>query len=131
MIEERAISLKTAIRRAVLHRCPACGEGKLFKSYLSQVENCAACGERFGHIRADDAAPWGTIILVGHVFLPLAFMVNVDFLSTWAAMMLWATCFCLLSLAVLPRSKGLFLAILWHTRAPGYQQVEIASSGVS
>ena len=81
MSEERDISLKTAIRRAVLHRCPACGEGKLFKSYLSQVENCAACGERFGHIRADDAAPWGTIILVGHVFLPLAFMVDVDFLS--------------------------------------------------
>ena len=72
-----------------------------------------------------------TIILVGHVFLPLAFLVNVDFLSTWAAMMLWATCFCLLSLAVLPRSKGLFLAILWHTRAPGYKQVEIASPGVS
>ena len=93
MTEERAISLKTAIRRAVLHRCPACGIGKLFRSYLSQVENCAGCGERFGHIRADDAAPWGTIILVGHVFLPLAFLVNVDFLSTWAAMMLWASCF--------------------------------------
>ena len=90
----------------MLHRCPACGEGKLFKSYLKQVENCAACGERFGHIRADDAAPWGTIILVGHVFLPLAFLVNVDFLPTWAAMMLWASCFCLLSLAVLPRVQG-------------------------
>jgi uncharacterized protein (DUF983 family) len=129
MSEERDISLKTAVVRGVLHRCPACGVGKLFKSYLRQVENCAACSERFGHIRADDAAPWGTIILVGHVFLPLAFLVNVDFLSTWAVTMLWATCFCLLSLTVLPRSKGLFLAILWHTRAPGYQQVEIASSG--
>jgi uncharacterized protein (DUF983 family) len=131
MTEERDVSLKTAIRRGVLHRCPACGEGKLFQSYLKQVDNCAACGERFGHIRADDAAPWGTIILVGHVFLPLAFLVNVDFLPTWAAMMLWAGCFCVLSLAVLPRSKGLFLGILWHTRAPGYKPVEIASSGVS
>ena len=40
------------------------------RSYLKQVENCAACGESFGQIRADDAAPWLTIILVGHVFLP-------------------------------------------------------------
>jgi uncharacterized protein (DUF983 family) len=41
MTEEREVSLKTAIRRAVLHRCPACGEGKLFTSYLKQVESCA------------------------------------------------------------------------------------------
>jgi uncharacterized protein (DUF983 family) len=126
MSEDREINLKTAIRRAVLGRCPACGEGKLFQSYLKQVENCAACSERFGHIRADDAAPWGTIILVGHVFLPFAFMVNVDFMPTWAVMLMWASLFSLLSLAVLPRSKALFLAILWHTRAPGYQPVEIA-----
>jgi uncharacterized protein (DUF983 family) len=131
MTEERAVSLKTAIARALLGRCPACGQGKLFRSYLKQVENCAACGEQFGHIRADDAAPWGTIILVGHVFLPLAFLVNVDFLPTWAAMLIWASFFALLSLMVLPRSKALFLAILWHTRAPGYKQVEIASPGVS
>ena len=37
----------------------------------------------------------------------------------------------MLSLAILPKSKALFLAILWHTRAPGYKQVEIASTGVS
>jgi uncharacterized protein (DUF983 family) len=131
MNEDRDISLKTAIRRAVMGRCPACGEGKLFQTYLKQVDSCAACGEAFGHIRADDAAPWGTIILVGHVFLPFAFMVNVDFLPTWAAMLLWASLFSLISLAVLPRTKALFLAILWQTRAPGYQAVEIVSPGVS
>jgi uncharacterized protein (DUF983 family) len=130
MSEDREVSLKTAIRRAVLGRCPACGEGKLFRSYLRQVENCEACGERFGHIRADDAAPWGTIILVGHVFLPFAFMVDVDFMPLWAAMTMWAVLFSALALAVLPRSKALFLAILWQTRAPGYKQVEIASPGV-
>src|SRR5579884_2660814 len=103
MSDEREIRLKTAIGRALLGRCPACGLGKLFRSYLKQVENCAACGEQFGHIRADDAAPWGTIILVGHVFLPLAFLVDMDFLPTWAAMLMMASFFCLLSLAVLPK----------------------------
>lgn len=131
MSEDRDVNLKTAIRRALLGRCPNCGQGKLFRSYLKQVENCSVCSEAFGHIRADDAAPWGTIILVGHVFLPLAFLVNVDFLPTWVAMVMWAACFSALSLAVLPRSKALFLAILWQTRAPGYKQVEIASPGVS
>jgi uncharacterized protein (DUF983 family) len=52
-------------------------------------------------------------------------MVNVDFLPTWAAMGLWATLFTAISLAVLPRAKALFIAILWQTRAPGYKPVEL------
>ena len=41
------IDLKTAARRALLGRCPCCGQGKLMRAYLKQVENCAACGESF------------------------------------------------------------------------------------
>ena len=125
MSEHAGITLKTASLRAVKGRCPCCGEGKLFRAYLKQVENCSACGESFGQIRADDAAPWLTIIIVGHVFLPFAFMVNVDFLPTWAAMALWSALFAVISLAVLPRAKALFIAILWRTRAPGYQPAEL------
>ena len=130
MTEEREVSLKTAILRAVLHRCPACGEGKLMRGYLKQVESCTACGESFGQIRADDAAPWATIILVGHVFLPMAFMIELG-LPVWAEATVWAAGFSALSLAILPKAKAMFIAILWHTRAPGYKPVEIASPGVS
>ena len=125
MSEHTDVTLKTASLRAIGGRCPCCGQGKLFRSYLKQVENCSACGESFGQIRADDGAPWATIILVGHVFLPFAFMVNVDFLPAWVAMTRWSTLFALISLAVLPRAKGLFIAILWQTRAPGYKPVEL------
>jgi uncharacterized protein (DUF983 family) len=54
---ETRISLKTAAARALMGRCPCCGKGRLMKSYLKQVENCSVCGESFGQIRADDAAP--------------------------------------------------------------------------
>jgi len=124
-MSEPEITLKTAARRALANRCPACGKGRLMRAYLKQVENCAACGESLGQIRADDAAPWATIILVGHIFLPFAFMVNVDWMPVWAAMILWSTCFALLSLAILPRAKMLFIGILWQTRAPGYKPVEL------
>lgn len=121
MEDDTGIPMKLAARRALLGRCPACGKGALFRAYLKQVEACAACGEAFGQIRADDAAPWATIILVGHVFLPLAFMVDVDWMPAWAAMTMWAGVFAALSLAILPRAKALFIAILWRTRAPGYE----------
>jgi len=126
MSDHTEITLKTAARRAVLGRCPCCGEGKLMRGYLKQVENCSVCGESFGQIRADDAAPWLTIILVGHLFLPLAFLVNLGWMPTWAAMLSLATLFAAISLAILPRAKMLFIAILWQTRAPGYQPVELA-----
>jgi len=38
---------------------------------------------------------------------------------------MWSTLFALISLAVLPRAKALFIAILWQTRAPGYKPVEL------
>ena len=125
MNDHTAVTLKTAVRRAVLGRCPCCGEGRLMRSYLKQVEHCAVCGEQFGQIRADDAAPWLTIIVVGHLFLPFAFMVNVDWMPVWAAMGMWSACFAAIALAVLPRAKMLFIAVLWQTRAPGYQPVEL------
>ena len=118
---ETKVSMRTAAERSLLGLCPCCGQGKLFAQYLKQVERCSACGERFGDIRADDAAPWLTIIIVGHVFLPLAFFVNIAvFMPEWVVAFVWAGVFALLSLLILPRAKGLFIAILWVTRATGY-----------
>ena len=37
--------LRTAITRGFLGRCPACGRGQLFRSYLKVVNACKICGE--------------------------------------------------------------------------------------
>ena len=114
------MTMRTAVERAVLGRCPCCGKGSLFARYLKQVDHCSVCGEPFGQIRADDAAPWLTILIVGHLFLPLMFIVGTDILKPmWLAMALWVSIFIALSLLILPRAKGLFIAVLWMTRAPG------------
>jgi uncharacterized protein (DUF983 family) len=118
------IDFKTSARHALLGRCPCCGKGKLYRAYLKQVDACSACGEKFGAIRADDAAPWLTIIIVGHIFLPLMLVgVAMSTMPSWVLAVLWSSIFILLSLAILPRAKGLFIAILWHTGAPGSKAV--------
>jgi uncharacterized protein (DUF983 family) len=115
--------LPTAIRRAVLGKCPNCGKGVLYKSYLKQVDRCSVCGESYGQIHADDGPPWLTILLVGHVIVPLIFVVNsLTVWPLWVAMSVWPTLTALLALAGLPRAKGVFLAILWKTRAPGSER---------
>ena len=114
------IDFRTSALYALLGRCPCCGQGKLFRAYLKQVDACSACGERFADIRADDAAPWLTIILVGHIILPIVMaFVLIDTLPAWAAASICAVILAAMSLLILPRAKALFIAILWHTGAPG------------
>ena len=55
------------IIRGIKLRCPSCGEGKLFASYLKQVNNCTLCGESYRNIHADDGPAWLTILIVGHL----------------------------------------------------------------
>jgi len=118
------ITLRKATRRAVLGNCPCCGKGKLFARYLKQVEACASCGESFSALRADDAAPWLTIIVVGHIFLPLAFLVDLTrVMPVWGEMLLWSAFFTALSVLLLPRAKGVMLAILWLTRATAEPEI--------
>jgi uncharacterized protein (DUF983 family) len=111
-------SMRKAAERGLLGKCPCCGKGQLFARYLKQVENCSSCGEYFGAIRADDAAPWATIIVVGHIFLPMAFMIDLTHvMPVWGEMLLWSLFFAGLSMTLLPRAKGMMIAILWRTRA--------------
>ena len=102
-------------RRGLCGRCPQCGDGKLFKGYLKPVSACAACDEQYGHIRADDGPAWLTILIVGHILVPLILEFERD--STWplwVPMLLWPGLALVLTLLILPLAKGLFITILWR-----------------
>ena len=43
-------------------RCPNCGQGKLFSSYLKVADQCDVCGTEFFHHRADDAPADGVVL---------------------------------------------------------------------
>ncbi len=105
--------------RAALGRCPSCGKGRLFRAYLKQVETCSACGERFGHIRADDGPAWLTILVVGHIIVGLALAVEpYTTWSSWVAVPVWSGLTIGMTLALLPSAKGIFIAALHRTGAP-------------
>jgi uncharacterized protein (DUF983 family) len=62
--------LATAIGRGLLGRCPACGQTHLFNRFLRVVPECRNCGAPLGLARADDAPPYFTILIVGHIVIP-------------------------------------------------------------
>ena len=69
-------SLPTAIGRGLLGRCPACGKSHLFNGFLKVVANCAHCAAPLGLTRADDAPPYFTIFVTGHIVVPLMMAVD-------------------------------------------------------
>jgi uncharacterized protein (DUF983 family) len=61
----------TALGRGFLGRCPACGKGHVFAGFLTVVPECSACHAPLGLARADDAPPYFTILITGHIVIPL------------------------------------------------------------
>ncbi len=60
-------SLLTALRRGLRARCPVCGRGCLFTSWLRVTSVCDVCAAPLGLINADDAPPYFTVFIVAHV----------------------------------------------------------------
>lgn len=107
-----------AARRGLRLRCPACGNGRLLAGYLKPAASCSECGEPTGDIRADDAPAWATILLVGHVVSPLFFLfATQDASASLMTFFLIATVVVGLTFMLLPRMKGLFVGLIWATRA--------------
>jgi uncharacterized protein (DUF983 family) len=107
-----------AVKRGLRLTCPACGHGRLMSGYLRQAEGCFKCGERTGDIQADDGPAWATILLVGHIVSPLFFIfANRNAQAAWLPFLLVAGLVVGLSLLLLPRMKGLFVGLIWASRA--------------
>jgi uncharacterized protein (DUF983 family) len=56
-----------ALARGFAGRCPNCGSGRMFASFLAVNAHCPVCREALHHHRADDLPPYLNIFLTGHV----------------------------------------------------------------
>ena len=111
-----------AIRRGFMGRCPRCNEGRIFRAYLKVNDACPVCGEEFFHHRADDAPPYFTILVVGHVVGALMLFVEEqnDNLPIWIHMAIWPALTVILCLALLPRFKGALIGYQWALGMHGF-----------
>jgi len=68
--------LLIAIGRGLAGRCPACGKSRLFNGFLRVTSVCPSCAAPLGLARADDAPPYFTIFITGHIVVPLLYTVD-------------------------------------------------------
>lgn len=112
-MSDAAATAKTLWRGARM-KCPRCGEGRIFKGYLTRQDGCARCGESFDGLDADDGPAWLTIGLVAHIVVPLLiFLERGELMPYWqeAGILVFVTI--VSTLVFLPISKGFFVAALW------------------
>ncbi len=122
--DTKRASTLTAIWRGARGRCPRCGEGRLLHHYLKMVDCCAVCGEPYGHYRTDDAAPWLTILVVGHITVPFVVLTEMTFdPPLWLMLAVFLPLIVGLTLVLLPRCKGIMAAVLWAMQAEGSEKI--------
>jgi uncharacterized protein (DUF983 family) len=114
--------LGQSVRRGFMERCPNCGQGKLFRAYLKVNPRCPSCGEDLSHQRADDAPPYITMLIVGHVIVAGVLAAEDVFPQSplWLDALIWLWLTVVLSLALLPRVKGALVGYQWALRMHGF-----------
>lgn len=113
--------------RGLRGRCPACGEGRLFRAFTKVVDTCAACGEPYHHHRADDFPAYLTIVLVGHIVVPMTLYVELAYTPDyWVHAMIWLPVVLGLALGMLQPIKGAIVAMQWLMGMHGFAAAKLA-----
>ena len=112
----------TALSRGLRGRCPHCGEGRLFRTYLKVNPACPACGIDLARYPADDGPAYFTILIVGHlVIVPVLFIPWVWQGPTLVTVPVTLGFLAAVTLALLPIVKGAFIGHMAFLRATADQ----------
>ena len=106
-------SILAGMKRGAAMRCPNCGRGALYRKYL-KVQACPVCGNDNARYPADDAPPYFTILIVGHlVVAPLLFFPWIWQADTALVLATVMPTLLILTLALLPVVKGAIVGLHW------------------
>lgn len=100
------------------NRCPRCGEGRLFKGFLSLDDHCQNCGLDYNFSDSGDGPAVFIIMIVGFIVVGLALVVEFTFHPPyWLQMVIWVPVVLGLSIGLLRPLKGLMIAQQYRHRA--------------
>ena len=105
--------LGTAMGRGFVGLCPACGKTHLFDGFLRVVPECSNCGAPLGLARADDAPPYFTILIVGHIVVAaMLIMQREDNPPQWLLWAIFIPLTLILALGLLRPIKGATVGLM-------------------
>jgi len=112
---------KRSLFRGLRKKCPNCGSGPMLKGYLKVRDHCTVCGEDLSHHRADDGPAYVTILATGHLMVPIMMFIWETYRPEPVVFAAMLSVICLtIALYLLPRMKGMIVAIQWAKRMHGF-----------
>jgi uncharacterized protein (DUF983 family) len=125
--QETGLKEKRDVWQALKHgfrgRCPKCGEGKLFRAFLKVDDACSACGQDFTAHRADDLPAYLVIVIVGHIVVPTALMIETNYSPPVALQLaIYLPLTLVASLVLLQPVKGAVVGVQWALRMHGFDE---------
>lgn len=118
------------IKAGLRCRCPNCGHGKVFSTYLGFAESCEVCNADFQKADSGDGPAFFVMFLVGIVITPPVLLVQVVFDPPyWVHLLIWGPVVLGLSIWLLRPFKSLLFALQWKNHAEEAQWESIGKHG--
>lgn len=119
MAEDRAVHApQNPVAVGLRGRCPRCGQGRLFKGFLTLAPGCSVCGLDFSFADSADGPAVFIILIVGFLVAGAALLTEIAYSPPiWVHLVVWLPLVLILCLGMLRPLKGLLVALQYHHRA--------------
>jgi len=99
-------------------RCPRCGEGPLFRGFLTLADRCPVCGLSYGFADSGDGPAVFIMLIVGFIVTGGALIVEALYSPPyWVHAALWVPLVIALPLLILRPFKATLIALQYANKA--------------
>ena len=106
------------VSAGLMARCPRCGNGKLFRGFLTLAPACSQCGLDYAFVDAGDGPAVFVTLLAGTVAVGAALYIDAVYEPPiWVHLVVSLPLTVLLCLSILRPTKGLLVALQYKNKA--------------
>jgi uncharacterized protein (DUF983 family) len=118
MHDENLPSVLQSAMRGLACKCPRCGEGKLYKGFLTLRPACENCRLDYAFIDSGDGPAVFIIMIAGAIVVACALIVEIKYQPPfWLHAALWLPLILVTTLLPLRSMKALLIALQFHHKA--------------
>jgi len=117
-MDDRYYPPQSSLKVGLKNCCPRCGEGKLFKGFLTIPPKCDKCGLDYAFADAGDGPAVFIIMIAGFIVVGLALYVEFTYQPPyWVHAVLWIPLTLFLTVGLLRPLKGWLVAQQYKHKA--------------